>query len=127
MSRWNGYAALKARWEAQVMRSVRAQGVRPVPSGRRVHLWFIWREPTRRRDPDNVAAGGRKLILDALVRLGILPTDGWTTVAGWTDRFAIHRQPGVRLGIIPYRDGQDRFGARGRPAGESGRQPATRG
>ncbi len=42
---------------------------------------FSWAEPDRHRDPDNIAAGGTKLVMDALVDAGVLPKDGAAYVA----------------------------------------------
>lgn len=38
---------------------------------------FTWFEENRRRDPSNVCAGGRKFILDALVKHQIIKNDNW--------------------------------------------------
>ena len=46
-----------------------------------------WYELNARRDPDNVCGYGHKIILDALVDLGVLIDDGRKYVAGFTDRF----------------------------------------
>jgi len=70
---------------------------------RRQSSYFIfeWKERDRRRDPDNIAAAGRKLILDGLVLAGVLPDDGWNHVLGWTDRFEVDRErPGVLVELF---------------------------
>jgi hypothetical protein len=65
---------------------------------RRVTLSFTWIERNRRRDPDNITAGGRKIILDALVQAKILDDDSSHYVLGWTDAFMINKDaPGVRV------------------------------
>ena len=64
-----------------------------------VHIAFRFVEKDRRRDPDNVAAGARKMILDGLVLAGVLKGDGWAHVAGWTDTFEVGDQPGVSVTI----------------------------
>lgn len=65
-----------------------------------VTLRFEWVERDRRRDPDNIAAGGRKLVLDGLVKAGVIAGDGWRHVAGWTDTFSIEpRRVGVGVTI----------------------------
>jgi len=97
--RTDAYTAIKRRWEQQVAQECRAQSIRPVLGP--VLLEFLWYEPSRRRDPDNVAAGGRKLILDGLVRAGILQGDGWRYIYGWTDTFDVDRtQPRVHLVLV---------------------------
>jgi len=55
-----------------------------------VFVTFAWHEPHRRRDADNVAFA-KKFILDALVRLGVLPGDGRRYVAGFADEFHLDR------------------------------------
>jgi hypothetical protein len=40
-----------------------------------VIISVVWVEPDFRRDPDNVSSGGLKVILDALVSMGIIPND----------------------------------------------------
>lgn len=93
--KWNGYDALKRQWGAIVVAAAR-----PLPGFTRARLDFVWREKNKRRDPDNVAGAGRKLILDGLVNGGVLPGDGWAQVAGWTDVFEVSDEPGVRVTII---------------------------
>ena len=61
------------------------------------YLRFTWGEPNKKRDPDNIAAGGRKFILDALVHSGILPNDGWANVTGWCDVFTLADEPFVKV------------------------------
>lgn len=48
---------------------------------------FIWLEKDNRRDPDNVSAFGRKVILDALVRCGVLVDDSRKYIHDFTDIF----------------------------------------
>lgn len=52
-----------------------------------VKIYFEWHEKEYRRDPDNVAAGGRKFILDCLVKSGILKYDSRRYIVGWQDSF----------------------------------------
>lgn len=64
----------------QQMRGIRFDG--------RVYLHFAWIEPNRNRDLDNVCFA-KKFILDALVSNGIIETDGWRGVSGFTDEFGV--------------------------------------
>jgi Holliday junction resolvase RusA-like endonuclease len=60
-----------------------------------VRVSFEWLEPDRRRDPDNIAAG-KKIILDALVKAGILSNDGWRNIAPpLIDTWRVSRRTGV--------------------------------
>lgn len=80
------YSTFKAKWTDQTHLLILSAGIQPV---KKVFLYFQWREFNRRRDPDNIAGGGRKFILDGLVQAGILENDGWRHVTGWKDDFLI--------------------------------------
>lgn len=69
----------RAAWSAKAARVPRF--VRPV------HVSFLWVEPNRRRDRDNVAFA-RKFVLDGLVLAGVIRDDGPDYVTGFTDRFS---------------------------------------
>lgn len=78
--------------------------LRPVA---RAFIRYEWRAPDKRRDPSNIAAGGRKVIEDALQAAGILSNDGWAAIAGFSDTFAVDRKaPGclVTIESLPTRD-----------------------
>lgn len=103
------YARLKREWTETVWARAKEQLVPAFPA--RVVLEFTWHERDRRRDPDNVAAGGRKLVLDGLVLAGVLRGDGWRYVQSWTDRFDVRPdRPGVAVQIHRY-DGAALMGA----------------
>jgi Holliday junction resolvase RusA-like endonuclease len=57
------------------------------PIHKPVTLSIAWYEPNGRRDIDNVAAGGTKVLLDGLVSAGILPNDGRKWVRGISHTF----------------------------------------
>lgn len=94
----NAYSRLKRTWTDAVIYAARASRL---GKAARVRLHFLWCERDRRRDPDNVAAGGRKLVLDGLVAAGVLPGDGWANVLGWSDSFVTGQAPGVSVTIEP--------------------------
>lgn len=85
------YARLKRAWTTTVWALAKRE--RLPRFERRVYAQFSWWERDRRRDLDNVAAGGRKLALDGLVKAGVLAGDGWKHVAGWTDDFFVVGAP----------------------------------
>lgn len=101
-----GYARLKRQWTDVVQAIAQSKKV-PRFEGRAFFI-FTWIERDRRRDPDNVAAGGRKLILDGLVRAGVISGDGWAAVGGWNDVFMAPApgfrpgEPGVIVSIATY-------------------------
>ena len=46
----------------------------------RADFVFTWYAPDRRTDPDNLSAGGSKMVLDGLIKAGVLAGDGWRQV-----------------------------------------------
>ena len=54
----------------------------------RVYMHFRWIEPNKNRDLDNICFA-KKFILDALVSNGIIETDGWKGIEGFTDEFGV--------------------------------------
>ena len=72
---------LKQEQEALVMEA--AQGLRPMRAPVEVSITYYegkTKPRERVRDLDNVAGGGNKFILDALVSMGVLPDDNAQTV-----------------------------------------------
>jgi hypothetical protein len=93
-----GYARLKRAWTDTVWALARQARLQPFT--RPVSLHFLWCELHQRRDPDNVAAGGRKLALDGLVKAGVLQGDGWRWVTSWADSWVVDaKRPGVMVTI----------------------------
>lgn len=71
----------------------------------RAFVRYDWRAPNKRTDPSNLAAGGRKIIEDALQEAGVLPGDGWAAIAGFSDTFAVDKMmPGVRVTMLTEED-----------------------
>ena len=58
---------------------------------------FIWHLADGRKDPDNVAAMGCKVILDGLVRAGVLPNDGQKQIWRIVHEFVKDGREGVRV------------------------------
>lgn len=51
---------------------------------------FTWFAENMKIDPDNIAFC-KKYVLDAIVRAGILPNDGWKQIAGFSDDFQVDK------------------------------------
>jgi hypothetical protein len=81
------YHDLKRTWTNAIAVLARAQRLRKLSAMHAAYFLFRWFEPDRKRDPDNVAAGGTKLILDGLVVAGVLETDGARHVASFQHEF----------------------------------------
>lgn len=63
---------------------------------------FTWYRKNRRSDPDNIAAGGCKVILDAMVDKGILANDGHKEVGSLTHYFDVDKDnPRVIIQVKP--------------------------
>lgn len=69
--------------------------IAPIPGRNR--LYFTWFCKDRRQDPDNITAG-RKPILDALQKAGIIENDGWKQISGFIDDFVVDaKNPRVEI------------------------------
>ena len=91
--RWNGYANMKRQWGDAIY----WQAVQELKPMKAAHLHYIWIEKDRRRDPDGFTAGGRKIILDSLVRAGILPDDSMKYILSQSDVWEVDA---ARAGVI---------------------------
>ena len=67
------------------------QCLRGVRIEKPVFMEYLWIEPNKRRDKDNISSFGRKVIQDALVSAGVLKDDGWKYVVGFSDRFEVDK------------------------------------
>jgi Holliday junction resolvase RusA-like endonuclease len=81
-------ARFKRDIEARIGWAIREAGLRPVNG--KVHVEFVWLEPDRRRDLDNIRSAA-KYILDALVACGVLKDDSQAYVVGLTDFYAVDK------------------------------------
>lgn len=92
-NRRNYHAGAKLKKEAQFLVEMSARKCLKKwrPAGA-VWMHYTWIEPNRKRDKDNIAAGGRKIIQDALVATGYLRNDGWNDIVGFSDEFRIDKK-----------------------------------
>jgi Holliday junction resolvase RusA-like endonuclease len=60
---------------------------------------FEWHEKTKRRDADNIAFA-KKFILDALVKMGVLPNDSRKYVKGFYDVIIDDKSDFVKVEIV---------------------------
>lgn len=96
--RTNRYKAAKMKRHAQdqIICAAKAslRGVRYLAP---VLMHYIWVEPNKRRDKDNIAFA-RKFVQDALVEIGVLQNDGWKEIEGFTDSFKVDaKNPRVEI------------------------------
>lgn len=70
-----------------------------------VVIHYLWIEPSRRRDKDNIAFA-KKFVQDSLVEAGVLKNDGWKEIEHFTDDFAVdQKNPRVEITIEEYKGG----------------------
>lgn len=79
---WSRYSKTKAVYSGLV--AMIAGKAKPIAEP--AHLLFVWREPNKKRDPDNISFA-QKYILDGMVKAGILKGDGWASIASLSHRF----------------------------------------
>lgn len=93
-------AALKKSAQRRVEWCAKTQLRRFHPTGP-VWMKYIWYEPNKRRDKDNISSFRRKVIQDALVKVGVLGNDGWANVDGFSDRFKVDKKnPRIEIEIL---------------------------
>jgi hypothetical protein len=91
---WSAYNDVKQRWFGQIKLLARSKDIRAVGPG---YFSFLFVEPDKRRDPDNVAAGGIKILLDALVGAEVLAGDGWQHILGFVSYWQVGDKPGCLI------------------------------
>lgn len=92
-------AKMKKEYQDAVMLFIRSQILNRFDGP--VYMYYTWVEKDRRRDKDNIAAFGRKVIQDALVKAGVLKNDGWSNIAGFSDAFSVDKEePRVEVIIV---------------------------
>lgn len=89
------YEPLRKKWIKKIEEEIISSGINPVE---KIYLSLEWEEPTRRRDPDNVAAF-IKFILDALRKTDIIKNDGWEQVKGWDNSFLLSKRRAVTVKV----------------------------
>lgn len=63
-----------------------------------VIIHFVYYEPNKRRDKDNIDSMCRKCVFDALQEVGILPNDGWKEIENYTHDFYVdQRNPHIEV------------------------------
>lgn len=88
------YSRQKRKWTGLICLLVSARPVGLYHQG--AHFLFTLREPNKRRDPDGVASGASKFILDALQESKVILRDSWAGVLGLSYKWEVDkRAPGV--------------------------------
>lgn len=72
-----GYGKLKKQWANHVATFSLLAGIPTGKFPQGAHVKLVIVEANKRRDPDNLCSGACKMILDGLVKCGVLKSDGW--------------------------------------------------
>ena len=96
------YANLKKKFSQPVVALAKKELFPIVEYPIEVHChWFC---ADTRSDPDNIAAGGKKLLLDSLQKARILSGDGWKQIVKFSDNFSKDpAQPRVEVELVSLR------------------------
>lgn len=95
---WTVGSKLKKQNMNMIIELIRAQKLKKCSP---VEIIFTWYEPNMKRDKDNISSGGRKVILDSLVKMGILNGDGWKGYGDYSDRFEVDKNnPRVEVELL---------------------------
>ncbi len=87
--RTSRYAAAKMKAAAELAIILTAKrAFRGVSLRFPVFIAYTWHEKDMRRDKDNIAFA-KKFVQDALVKVQILPNDGWAHISGFSDKFCV--------------------------------------
>jgi len=92
-------SSLKLGYQKAVVKELKRLKLKPVDSA---VFSFVWRCPNKRKDKDNIASGGRKIIFDALVEIGVIENDGWKQVEYWRDFFRVHDKRTQEVAVTIY-------------------------
>lgn len=103
-SKWHMGAQMKAAAQEDIMWQLKAQK-KGIHIENPVFIYFDWIEMNSRRDPDNISGYGRKIILDAMVDVGILIDDSQKYIKGFIETFHKDREnPRILIIMIEVDD-----------------------
>lgn len=79
--------------------------LRGVHIKKQIHISYLFVEKNQRRDKDNIASFGMKVIQDALVTSGVINNDGWKNIKSFDCDFAVDKDnPRIEVELIEVGD-----------------------
>lgn len=81
---------MKQKFQMLICKAIQAQ-LKRLRAKPPVSLHYVFYEPNRRRDVDNIAAVAHKFVQDSLVKTGVLENDGWREIEGFSDCFYVDK------------------------------------
>ena len=95
---WSCYSSLKKEY-SEIVRDMAV--INKIPFFPEAELEITYYCPDRRKDPDNISAGGKKFILDGLVSAGVLEDDSWKCIKGFKESWKVDKgKPRVEITLI---------------------------
>lgn len=71
-----------------------------LPKIKKADFEITWYCKNKRKDPDNIAGGGTKILMDGLIKAGVMPNDGWNEVNSITHKFEVSKEnPRIEVSI----------------------------
>jgi len=98
-SYYSAYMTLKKKYTTLIAEELITQSCVPDVPYEQIRLDTVWVESAKKRDPDNVRCGA-KFILDAMVKVGIIPDDSRDHVLGFNDSFPVSKDRKVATQIV---------------------------
>lgn len=94
---WGSYSSLK-KANTQLVAFCTKQATKQ--KYKKIDLEITWYCKDKRKDKDNIMAGGLKMILDGLVVAGVIQNDGWAHIGSINNHFEVDKNnPRVEIKI----------------------------
>ena len=94
---WGSYSSLK-KANTQLVAFCTKQATKR--RYKKIDLDITWYCKNKRKDKDNIMAGGLKMILDGLVVAGVIQNDGWAHIGSINNHFEVDKDnPRVEIKI----------------------------
>jgi len=94
---WGNYSTLK-KTNTQIVAYCTKQATKR--KYKKIDLDITWYCKDKRKDKDNIMAGGLKMILDGLVVAGVIKNDGWSEIGSINNHFEVDKDnPRVEVKI----------------------------
>ncbi len=94
---WGSYSSLK-KANTQLVAFCTKQATKR--KYKKIDLDITWYCKNKRKDKDNIMAGGLKMILDGLVVAGVIQNDGWAHIGSINNHFEVDKNnPRVEIKI----------------------------
>ncbi|MGO5053557.1 RusA family crossover junction endodeoxyribonuclease [Lachnospiraceae bacterium LCP25S3_G4] len=95
---------MKQQYQFLITNAIRTQ-LKRLRIDKQIYIEYLFYEPNKKRDLDNIAGVAHKFIQDALVKCGTIQNDGWKEIRGFSDSFYIDKyNPRIEVVITEVGD-----------------------